>query len=145
MVLSPSSGGHESNGSSQQPLVLYLWSGLLLVVPLAIAAWLRAGASPRAIAIVTLLSAVSALVGGLVAGYHLHSARDVVRAAVIAGGAFSLGVFIIPVSVADATSSGCTTLDCDLGPSLSALVFFGISSLVLFVIIGTGYRFRRWQ
>jgi hypothetical protein len=144
-VASPRSSSYESSGGSYQPVALYLWCALLLVAPLAIGAWFHVGASPRGIAIVTVLSMVTALVGGFIVGYGLHSARDVLRGAAIAGGAFSLGAFIIPMLIADATSPACSTLDCDLEPSASALFFFGIVSLIAFVIVGIGYRLSRWR
>ena len=118
---------------------LFIWSVLLLLVPIGLGMWLRAGAQSRAFVAVTAVTFIAALAGGIFVGCTLRSMSDAVRGAVIGGGMLSLGVFIIPITVIDATSPACATYECDLGPSLGATAFFGIASLTLFAVLGIGY------
>jgi hypothetical protein len=96
----------------------------------------------QALVAVAVLCVLAAVAAAMVVGSTLETVRDVVRAAIIGAGTLSLGLFIIPATVIDATSPSCTTLDCDLGPSLGAAAFFVLASLVLFGIVGAGYRLR---
>ncbi len=128
----------------EQPLALYAWAIVLSGTSVVAAACLIAAGPLPLLVAATSLCLMVALGGAVAVGLTLATGKDVVRAAVIGAGMLSLSAVLIPLAVTDTSDPVCKTQDCDLGPSLGGAAFFGITSLVFYLLIGTGYLLRKW-
>lgn len=128
-----------------RPFALYIWSVFLCITSVPAAVCLTMGAPLPLLAGATFLCLAVALFGAILVGLSLPTLKEVARAAAIGAAVLSLSGILIPVAVMDASNPACTTRECDLGPSAGGAAFFVVSSLLFFVLIGSGYRLRTRQ